>query len=39
MAEVGPGSVLKGLVRRIDREARVTCVGDPAGVEELAKMM
>jgi [acyl-carrier-protein] S-malonyltransferase len=37
MAEVGPGSVLKGLVRRIDREARVTCVGDPAGVEELVK--
>ncbi|OGG49600.1 MAG: [acyl-carrier-protein] S-malonyltransferase [Candidatus Handelsmanbacteria bacterium RIFCSPLOWO2_12_FULL_64_10] len=37
MIEVGPGGVLKGLVRRIDREVRVTCVGDPAGVEELAK--
>jgi len=39
MAEVGPGSVLKGLARRIDREVRVTCVGDPAGVEELAKVL
>ncbi|MSS70659.1 MAG: [acyl-carrier-protein] S-malonyltransferase [Candidatus Latescibacteria bacterium] len=39
MAEVGPGNILKGLVRRIDREVRVTCVGDPAGVEELAKVL
>jgi [acyl-carrier-protein] S-malonyltransferase len=37
MAEVGPGSVLKGLVRRIDREARVICAGDPQGIEELAR--
>lgn len=32
--EVGPGNVLRGLARRIDREMRVTCVGDPAGLAE-----
>lgn len=37
MAEVGPGNVLRGLVRRIDPEVRVTCVEDPAGVETLGR--
>jgi [acyl-carrier-protein] S-malonyltransferase len=32
--EVGPGSVLKGLVRALDREAVCLAVGDPAGIEE-----
>jgi [acyl-carrier-protein] S-malonyltransferase len=31
--EVGPGSVLTGLVRKIAREARATSVSDPEGVE------
>jgi [acyl-carrier-protein] S-malonyltransferase len=31
--EVGPGTVLSGLVRKIHREARVLNVEDPAGVE------
>ena len=34
--EVGPGRVLAGLVRRIDRRARVYGVEDPAGVVEVA---
>jgi [acyl-carrier-protein] S-malonyltransferase len=32
--EVGPGSVLTGLVRKIAREARATSVSDPEGVEK-----
>ncbi len=32
--EVGPGSVLSGLIRKIDREARVMSVCDPDGVEQ-----
>jgi [acyl-carrier-protein] S-malonyltransferase len=32
--EVGPGKVLSGLVRRIDREIRVTSAADPEGVEK-----
>ena len=38
--EVGPGTVLSGLVRKIDREARVASFGSPddlAAVEELMK--
>ena len=31
--EVGPGSVLSGLIRKIDRGARVLSVADPAGVD------
>ncbi len=33
--EVGPGSVLKGLLRRIDRDAACTSVGDRSGLEAL----
>jgi [acyl-carrier-protein] S-malonyltransferase len=32
--EVGPGTVLSGLVRRIDPSARVVSVADPAGLRE-----
>ena len=34
--EVGPGAVLAGLVRKIDRDARVASVEDPAGLDALA---
>ncbi len=33
--EVGPGTVLTGLARKIDREGRAVSVEDPAGVEAL----
>jgi len=33
--EVGPGTVLAGLVKKIDRNATVASVEDPAGVEAL----
>jgi len=33
--EVGPGTVLCGLVRRIDRSVDVVSVGDPDGVEKV----
>lgn len=35
--EVGPGAVLAGLIKKIDREAQVRSVGDPAGVAEASK--
>jgi len=31
--EVGPGAVLSGLIRRIDREAKATSVADPAAFD------
>jgi [acyl-carrier-protein] S-malonyltransferase len=34
--EVGPGAVLAGLVRKIDRDARVVSVEDERGLTELA---
>ncbi|MFQ5888739.1 MAG: ACP S-malonyltransferase [Gemmatimonadota bacterium] len=34
--EIGPGTVLSGLVRRIDRSLAVTAVGDPTSIETLA---
>jgi [acyl-carrier-protein] S-malonyltransferase len=34
--EVGPGGVLTGLVRKIDRDARVVSVEDERGLSELA---
>ncbi|MCK4235797.1 MAG: malonyl CoA-acyl carrier protein transacylase, partial [Candidatus Krumholzibacteria bacterium] len=33
--EVGPGRVLKGLMRRIDRDRKVQSVGTSAELEEL----
>jgi [acyl-carrier-protein] S-malonyltransferase len=33
--EVGPGKVLSGLMRRIDRSASVTCIGTSADIESL----
>jgi [acyl-carrier-protein] S-malonyltransferase len=36
--EVGPGTVLAGLVRKIDREARVLSLEDPAGLDALAPL-
>jgi [acyl-carrier-protein] S-malonyltransferase len=35
--EVGPGSVLAGLVRRIRREARVFAASEPADIEAVAR--
>ena len=37
--EVGPGSVLSGLIRKIDHEARVMSVCDPDGVEQAASTL
>ncbi len=37
--EVGPGTVLAGLVRKIDRGATVASVEDPAGVEALGAIL
>ncbi len=36
--EVGPGTVLAGLVRKIDRDARVASVEDPTGLAALAPL-
>ena len=36
--EVGPGTVLAGLVRKIDRDARVASLEDPAGLDALAAL-
>jgi [acyl-carrier-protein] S-malonyltransferase len=37
--EAGPGTVLTGLVRKIDREARTVNVEDPAGLDGLAAVL
>jgi [acyl-carrier-protein] S-malonyltransferase len=37
--EVGPGKVLTGLVRKVDRQAQVASVEDPAGVEKVLEEM
>jgi [acyl-carrier-protein] S-malonyltransferase len=37
--EVGPGTVLAGLIRKIDRDARTVSVEDPAGVDALASLV
>jgi len=35
--EVGPGKVLRGLLRSIDRDADCGNAGEPAEIEELLK--
>ena len=37
--EVGPGKVLSGLIRKIDRRSRVASVGDPASLEQLEALL
>ncbi len=37
--EVGPGTVLTGLGRKIDREARTINIDDAAGLDALAAVM
>lgn len=37
--EVGPGAVLAGLIRKIDRSMRVVSVGDPEGVAALEQLI
>lgn len=37
--EVGPGTVLSGLIRRIDRDARLLSAADPDGVEQAAEAL
>ena len=37
--EVGPGKVLSGLARRIDRSVQVHAVSDPEGVESAARAL
>ena len=37
--EVGAGSVLSGLIKRIDRGARVMSVSDPAGVDQAVSLL
>jgi [acyl-carrier-protein] S-malonyltransferase len=37
--EVGPGNVLSGLVKRIDRSVKTVSVDSPAGIEQLEKTL
>jgi [acyl-carrier-protein] S-malonyltransferase len=37
--EVGPGKVLSGLLRRIDRSVSCTPVSEPKGVERAAQLL
>jgi [acyl-carrier-protein] S-malonyltransferase len=37
--EIGPGAVLSGLVRKIDKEARVANAEDPQGLEAALAFM
>lgn len=39
LVEVGPGQVLAGLVKRIDRTIRSVSVGDPAGLAKLEEVL
>jgi len=35
--EIGPGRVLRGLLRRIDRRAKCTCIGETKAIEKLSE--
>jgi [acyl-carrier-protein] S-malonyltransferase len=37
--EVGPGNVLSGLVKRIDRTAKTISVNSPAGIDKLEETL
>ena len=37
--EVGPGNVLSGLVKRIDRSAKTISVGSPAAIDKLEETL
>jgi [acyl-carrier-protein] S-malonyltransferase len=37
--ELGPGRVLSGLIRRIDRKAKLANIEDPEGLAKLAEMV
>ena len=37
--EVGPGNVLSGLVKRIDRSAKTISVGSPAAIDRLEETL
>jgi [acyl-carrier-protein] S-malonyltransferase len=37
--EIGPGSVLSGLLRKIDKSVKVTSVGDLEGIEQLRALL
>ena len=37
--EVGPGNVLSGLMKRIDRSARAISVNDAASLEKLKELL
>jgi [acyl-carrier-protein] S-malonyltransferase len=37
--EVGPGNVLSGLVKRIDRTAKTISVGSPAAIDKLEETL
>jgi [acyl-carrier-protein] S-malonyltransferase len=39
MVEVGPGKVLAGLIKRIDKKLRVVSVSDAASVASLASAL
>jgi [acyl-carrier-protein] S-malonyltransferase len=39
LLELGPGKVLAGLVKRIDKTLRVVSVSDPGGIDEAVTLL